>query len=131
MARKRYNNIISLAFPTDPAVPCVHPGAYERPVLTCSLARAILAFQDDSFILKVIQSDDREVDSIGRISAGEAYEKLKDVRKSGASICDEELQAGISSVAVPIADDAVRNARKCRTSGIYATSEENRFCQIY
>ncbi|CCV06374.1 putative Transcriptional regulator, IclR family [Mesorhizobium metallidurans STM 2683] len=94
--------IISLAFP-DPTVPYVHPGPLERPILTCSLARAILAYQDDEYIRKVLQRETRmAIAATGSPTANRSSEKLQEVRDTGASICDEELQAGITSVAVPI-----------------------------
>ncbi len=95
-------NIISLSFPTDPVGPYVHPGAYERPILTCSLARAILAYQEDSFIQNIIRIENGDENAAEGPLARETNDKLKVVRDTGASICDEELKAGITSVAVPI-----------------------------
>lgn len=76
----------------------IFPGLGERPLDRCSSSRAILAFRDDA---EVDHWLDREG---GGTSSDRATLRtvLDQVRKSGYSTCDGEIDEGIFSVACPV-----------------------------
>lgn len=76
----------------------IFPGLGERPLDRCSSSRAILAFRDDAEV-------DHWLDREGRGNPSDRASLrtvLDQVRKSGYSICDGEIDEGIFSVACPV-----------------------------
>lgn len=76
----------------------IFPGLGERPLDRCSSSRAILAFRDDA---EVDHWLDREGGGNPSDRAG-LRTVLDQVRKSGYSICDGEIDEGVFSVACPV-----------------------------
>lgn len=76
----------------------IFPGLGERPLDRCSSSRAILAFRDDAEV-------DRWLDQEGSSDSSDRAKLralLGQVRKSGYSVCDGEIDEGIFSVACPV-----------------------------
>lgn len=90
--------IIDALVPSERDRAHIFPGLGERPLDRCSSSRAILAFRDDSEV-------NRWLDQEGR-GEGADRDRLRDllgeVRRSGYSVCDGEIDEGIFSVACPV-----------------------------
>lgn len=91
--------IIDALVPSERDRAHIFPGLGERPLDRCSSSRAILAFRDDSEV-------NRWLDHEGRGKGGADRDRLRDllgeVRRSGYSVCDGEIDEGIFSVACPV-----------------------------
>ncbi len=80
----------------------VHPGLNVRPAHACSAARAILAFVSQAKADEVLGSDysaltDKTITDKDALNA-----ELARTQERGYAVCDEEVDAGIISVAAPI-----------------------------
>lgn len=91
-------SIVDALVPSERDRAHIFPGLGERPLDRCSSSRAILAFRDESEV-------NHWLDQEGR-NGGPDRERLRDllgqVRKSGYSVCDGEIDEGIFSVACPV-----------------------------
>ena len=80
----------------------IFPGLGVRPIHACSSSRAILAFlaEDQRNTLIPTRLDrltDRTITDIGALR-----DELAATRARGYAVCDEEIDEGVTSVAVPV-----------------------------
>ena len=80
----------------------VHPGLNIRPAHACSAARAILAFIPQKDADEVLGGDFSAFTDDTIVDRGALIEELRRTYERGYSICDEEIDPGITSVAAPI-----------------------------
>jgi len=73
-----------------------------QPIHACSSSRAILAFMDDDEIARLIPERLRRLTDRTVTTVEGLYVELRETRRRGYSICDEEMAIGITSVAVPV-----------------------------
>ncbi|PLX37182.1 MAG: IclR family transcriptional regulator [Hyphomicrobiales bacterium] len=95
-------DLIHVTTPADSRRAHIHPGLGLRPVHACSSARAILAFLGENEIERLLARDfehftDRTVTDLDGVRA-----ELAATRARGYAVCDEEIDVGVTSVAVPI-----------------------------
>jgi len=94
--------IIRVETPTDSARSFVHPGLGKRPLHACSCSKAIAAFADSSFQQEILSSPLRAYTGKTKTQAELIEQEFAEIRERGFAECVEEIEVGVSSVAVPI-----------------------------
>ncbi len=94
--------LVNARTPLDKNRSYVFPGLGERPLHACSSSRAILAFLDPAEIARSLPErldrlTDRTVADIDGLRL-----ELEATRRRGYAVCDEEIDDGVTSVAVPV-----------------------------
>ena len=94
--------LIDAVTPRDEDRSYIYPGLGVRPLHACSSSRAILAFLGEAEIARLLPErldplTDRTVVDRDGIAA-----ELAATRARGYAICDEEIDEGVTSVAVPL-----------------------------
>lgn len=94
--------VVHAVAPCDAKNGFVHPGTNVRPAHACSASRAILAFLPKEEAAAII-GDKPEAFTDRTITDKEALEyELALTRDRGYSVCDEEIDPGIASIAAPV-----------------------------
>ncbi|MDE0280703.1 MAG: IclR family transcriptional regulator [Gammaproteobacteria bacterium] len=94
--------IIRVETPIDTARSFIHPGLGKRPLHACSCSKAIAAFADDSFQQEILSSPLRAYTGKTKTQADKVEREFAEIRERGFAECVEEIEVGVSSVAVPI-----------------------------
>lgn len=94
--------IIHVETPADPTRSFVHPGLGDRPMHACSCSKAIAAFADESFRDEILAGPMRAYTEHTKTSKKAVEREFAEIRTLGYAECVEELELGVSSVAVPI-----------------------------
>ncbi len=94
--------IIRVETPIDKSRSFIHPGLGKRPLHACSCSKAIAAFADDSFHQEILSSPLRAYTGKTKTRADEVEREFAEIRERGFAECVEEIEVGVSSVAVPI-----------------------------
>ncbi len=94
--------IIHVETPADPTRSFVHPGLGDRPMHACSCSKAIAAFAEESFRDEILCGQMRAYTAHTKTSKKAVDREFEEIRKRGYAECVEELEIGVSSVAVPI-----------------------------
>lgn len=77
------------------------------PAYATSMGRVLLAgLPDDEVDAKLARADLRKLTARTIVSAKDLQDEIKRVRRQGYAIVDEELEAGLRSIAAPIHDSA-------------------------
>jgi len=93
--------IVHAVTPPDKSSGYVHPGLNVRPAHACSSARAILAFMPQDEIDDVLGEDFTALTDRTITDRAAVLEALRLTKERGYAVCDEEVDVGITSVAVP------------------------------
>lgn len=94
--------IIHVETPEDPARAFIHPGIGERPMHACSCSKAIAAFTDPEFQDTIVKGSLQAFTDHTKTTQSDLLAEFDVIRKQGFADCDQEIDAGISSVAAPI-----------------------------
>ncbi|MCP5087798.1 MAG: IclR family transcriptional regulator [Rhodobacteraceae bacterium] len=94
--------VVHAVTPCDTKMGYVHPGNNVRPAHACSASRAILAFLPKDKAEAIIGSDYEAFTDKTIVDKDALDHELALTRKRGYSICDEEIDPGVISVAAPI-----------------------------
>lgn len=94
--------LIDAKTPLDKNRSYIFPGLGERPLHACSSSRAILAFMDPAETARLLPKrldklTDRTVVDVDGLRL-----ELEATRRRGYAVCDEEIDDGVTSVAVPV-----------------------------
>lgn len=100
--REKGVEIIHVEIPADPRRSFVHPGLGDRPMHACSCSKAIAAFAEESFRTEILSGSMRAYTEHTKTSKRSVEREFATIRRKGYSECVEELELGVSSVAVPI-----------------------------
>jgi len=100
--RKKVVEIIHVETPADPTRSFVHPGLGDRPMHACSCSKAIAAFAEKSFRDEILAGAIRAYTEHTKTTKKSVEREFAAIRKQGYAECVEELELGVSSVAVPI-----------------------------
>lgn len=93
--------LVHAVTPSDKASPNIHPGLNVRPNHSCSSCRAILAFLPEEEADAILGSDFPAYNHKTIVDPEAIREELRLTRARGYAICDEEIDLGVTSVAVP------------------------------
>ncbi len=93
--------LVHAIVPSDKSRPCVHPGLNVRPAHVCSSSRAILAFLPEREVTAILGSEYPAFNSKTIVDPEAVREELRLTKARGYAICDEEIDPGVTSVAVP------------------------------
>jgi len=93
--------VVHAVTPTDRATPSIHPGLNVRPAHACSSARAILAFLPEHEIDAILGSSCPTYTDKTIVDPDAVRMELRLTKARGYAICDEEIDPGVTSVAVP------------------------------
>lgn len=94
--------LVDAATPKDEGRSHIYPGLGERPLHACSSSRAILAFLGDDEIDRLLPAHLPVLTDRTVVDRAAVMAELTATRARGYAICDEEIDEGITSVAVPI-----------------------------
>ncbi len=101
---RRINSAVELihaVVPSDRSTPSIYPGLNVRPIHVCSSARAILAFLPEREIDALLGSGLPSYTDKTIVAQDAVREELRLTKARGYAICDEEIDPGVTSVAVP------------------------------
>ncbi len=93
--------IVHAVTPPDKTSGYIHPGLNARPTHACSSARAILAFLPQDEIDGVLGENLAALTDRTITDRNAVLEELRLTKRRGYAVCDEEVDVGITSVAVP------------------------------
>ncbi len=94
--------IIHVETPADPARAYIHPGLGFRPMHACSCSKAIAAFAEAEFREAIFEGPLRAYTQHTKIGREALEAEFAAIRDQGWAECVEEIEMGVSSVAVPI-----------------------------
>ena len=94
--------IIHVETPDDMRRSFVHPGLGARPIHACSCSKAVAAFSDEAFQGKVLAGHLRAYTDHTKTDAAEIAREFAAIRQQGYAECVEEVEVGVSSIAVPV-----------------------------
>jgi len=94
--------IIHVETPEDPSLPYIHPGLGRRPLHACSCAKAIAAFAEPDFQQELLSDELARYTDHTKTSPDQLRAELAGIVIRGYAVCDQELQVGVASVAVPV-----------------------------
>ncbi|PIE10957.1 MAG: IclR family transcriptional regulator [Rhodobacterales bacterium] len=95
-------DLIHIETPSDPSVPYVYPGLGPRPAHACSSAKAIAAFIHDDLRADLLDAQPMRFTDATLTDPARIEAELARIRRSGYALCNEEIDTGIASIAVPI-----------------------------
>lgn len=109
LARLRHDriSIIHVEAPRDASIAFIHPGLGDRPIYACSSAKAIVAFADEEARERILQAPLEPSALRKKRTKAEYLEELARIRSAGYAVCDEEIDAGVCSIAAPIMVEGV------------------------
>lgn len=88
----------------ETGVAYLHPGLGRRPLHACSCSKAVAAFSDDRLLDRALQTKLRAYTEFTLTSADDLRAELQVIRNRGYAECVEEIERGMCSVAVPLAE---------------------------
>ena len=94
--------IIHVETPDDMRRSFVHPGLGTRPIHACSCSKAVAAFSDEAFQAEVLSGHLNALTDQTKTRAEDVAEEFAVIRAQGYAECVEEVEIGVSSIAVPI-----------------------------
>lgn len=100
--RNRGVEIIHVETPADPSRAFIHPGLGFRPMHACSCSKAIAAFAEEDFQADILNGPMKAYTEHTKISADALRKEFLGIQALGYAECVEEIEIGVSSVAVPI-----------------------------
>lgn len=103
LARLTGDRVESLvtAVPSREGQSHVHPGR-DMPIHAAASAKAIFAFQDPALVERALERPRKRYTGQTRVRAAEVRRDLETVRRRGYAVCDNELDPGVLSYAVPV-----------------------------
>jgi IclR family acetate operon transcriptional repressor len=104
LSRIRNNGveIIHVEAPTNVRSSFIHPGLGFRPIHACSCSKAILAFAGSDLLKTAMNATMKRYTDKTYTDVDQLRRDIELVRARGYAECVEEIQAGVTSVAVPI-----------------------------
>ena len=100
--RNKGVEIIHVETPADETRAYVHPGLGFRPMHACSCSKAIAAFAAEEFRADVLNGALKAYTDRTKTTPDELRREFADIRVRGYAECVEEIEVGVSSVAVPV-----------------------------
>ncbi len=97
--------LIHVVTPNDPAVSYIYPGLGQRPAHACASGKVITAFIDPSLSEAMHDAHPIRYNERTIVSPDELRREYDKVRRDGYAISDGEMEAGVTSIAVPIMVD--------------------------
>jgi len=94
--------IIHVETPNDPARAFIHPGLGVRPMHACSCSKAIAAFAEPEFQETILTRSLKQYTEHTKITKEELQAEFAEIVLRGFADCDQEIDMGIASVAVPV-----------------------------
>ncbi len=97
------NEVISIAraVPSHGIIGYVVPGHVMPPHASAS-AKAILAYQPDALVDRVLQGPFKRLSPRTRTDPAAVKQELEEVRRSGLACCNEEIEIGLVAYAAPV-----------------------------
>lgn len=92
---------VALERPTDTLRAFVHPGR-DMPMHAAATGKAILAFQDEAFVARVLSQPRPRYTDNTLVGEAEIRTELTAIRADGFAICDNELDPGVLGYACPV-----------------------------
>ena len=104
LSRIRNNGveIIHVEAPTNARSGFIHPGLGFRPIHACSCSKAILAFAGPDLLTAAVKTPMKQYTDKTLTEIDALKRDIEQVKIRGYAECLEEIQTGVSSVAVPI-----------------------------
>jgi IclR family acetate operon transcriptional repressor len=96
----------------------VHPGR-DMPIHAAASAKAIFAFQEPVLVARALERPRARYTQETRVKAADVRRDLETVRQRGYAVCDNELDPGVLSYAVPV---HVRDAGVLYSVGVVGLS---------
>jgi DNA-binding IclR family transcriptional regulator len=100
--RNKGVEIIHVETPADPARAYIHPGLGYRPMHACSCSKAIAAFAEEEFQDEILDGPLKAYTGRTKTARDELRAEFADIQARGYAECVEEIEVGVSSVAVPV-----------------------------
>ena len=100
--RDKAVEIIHVETPDDMRRSFVHPGLGVRPIHACSCSKVVAAFSDRVFQDEVLAGQLPAYTEQTKTSASDVAREFAAIREQGYAECVEEVEVGVSSIAVPI-----------------------------
>jgi len=100
--RNKGVEIVHVETPADATRSYIHPGLGYRPMHACSCSKAIAAFAEDEFREEILNGPLKAYTEHTKITREALAEEFAAIRAQGYAECVEEIEVGVSSVAVPI-----------------------------
>lgn len=94
--------IIHVEVPQDPTRDHIHPGLGRRPLHACSCARAIAAFSEPDFQDHVLRGNLTAFTQHTKVTPEALRAEFSEIAKRGYAECDQEIDLGVASIAVPV-----------------------------
>ena len=94
--------IIHVEVPQDVTRDHIHPGLGRRPLHACSCARVIAAFSEPAFQDHILRGNLTQYTEHTKSTPGALRAEFAEITKRGYAECDQEIDLGIASVAVPV-----------------------------
>lgn len=94
--------IIHVEVPQDVTRDHIHPGLGRRPLHACSCARAIAAFSEPAFQDHILRGSLTQFTPHTKTTADALRAEFSEIARRGYAECDQEIDLGIASVAVPV-----------------------------
>jgi len=125
--------LILAEVPRENARAHIYPGLGLRPLHACSSAKAILAFKPMEFVSSLVNEQSTRFTDRTITDLEDVICDLEATRIRGFGLCDEEIDAGVLSLAVPIIDQdcepmfslgLVGPAARMRRRGIEAMAQD-------
>ena len=125
--------LILAEVPRDNTQAHIYPGLGLRPLHACSSAKAILAFKPAELVASLMAEQSERFTEQTLTGLSEVVCDLQATRARGFGLCDEEIDQGVLSLAVPIMDEAcepmfsiglVGPAARMRERGIEAMAKD-------
>ena len=124
--RDRKVEIIHIDMPEDRGRAFIYPGLGERPLHACSCAKAIAAFAGPELQDDIVQGELEQFTPFTMTTEAELRAEFSRIRERGFAECNEEIDAGVASVAAPI---SIQRAGAVFSIG--AVGPIRRFCETY
>jgi IclR family transcriptional regulator, acetate operon repressor len=104
LSRIRNNGveIIHVEAPANSRSGFIHPGLGFRPIHACSCSKAILAFAGSDLLTAAMKTPMKQYTDKTFTEIDQLKRDIEEVKVRGYAECLEEIQTGVSSVAVPI-----------------------------
>ncbi|MGB1250012.1 MAG: IclR family transcriptional regulator [Candidatus Promineifilaceae bacterium] len=100
--RNKQVEIIHVEIPADPRRSYFHPGLGRRPMHACSCSKAIAAFAEETFQEEILNGPMRAYTKHTKVTDTALRQEFAAILTRGYAECVEEIEVGVSSVAVPI-----------------------------
>mgnify|MGYP001557642064 CR=1 FL=1 len=94
--------LIDIFPPTHEDIPYFNPGKGVRPAHACSSAKAILGFYDPAIVRAAVNSPMKHFTQSTIVDLDTYMAELSQVREQGFAECQEEMEQGVYSIAIPV-----------------------------